>query len=599
MQNLFRQLRANKPLLFGIYGAIGCLIAAILLGEPLLALTKLAPSSQQTPQAIVLLIDTSSSMSDGKLTEVKTAATKFVERRNLTQDKLAVVSFGLEIKTATPLTDNANTLKSAIASLSEDGGTPMAQGLDAAVAELQATSLRRNILLFTDGLPDTQTLTSFAAESARSQRINLIAVATGDADTNYLAQLTGDPSLVFYANSGQFDQAFRNAEAAIYKQLVESEATGDYGVIYSALRIGGWTAFLAMGIALALIMGQNHYMHRRLLTFSKGSVSTIGSLAAGMVAGATGQLLFLPLTSGIPNIALIQSVLNWSVFGALVTGFLSLFIRRLKKLQLSGVLLTGAISGALAAGAWLMSAAYLGDVLARFIAAIVFGICIRLLSGSTLLSLVALIAIATFGQLVFLSIPGFSILETIGRIIGWAILGLLVGGGTRFFVPNLKLNKALLGGTIGGTLGAIGFLIAAGVFGDIPGRLSGAAILGFFIGLMIAWVEQEQLNQEPYLLVHWTPTEKTSLLLGAKPVVIGSSVDAQIPLNASEGFTPITAKIYQEGANIVMQFDNKYAASKNMKKTIQELNVGDTRKLGNITIEVKASTNQQILEKNQ
>ncbi|MFM6252678.1 MAG: hypothetical protein ACKPEQ_26620, partial [Dolichospermum sp.] len=41
---------------------------------------------------------------------------------------------------------------------------------------------------------------------------------------------------------------FRNAEAAIYKQLVESSSTGDYGVIYSSLRIGGWTAFLAMGI---------------------------------------------------------------------------------------------------------------------------------------------------------------------------------------------------------------------------------------------------------------------------------------------------------------------------------------------------------------
>ncbi|BAY95336.1 MULTISPECIES: vWA domain-containing protein [unclassified Tolypothrix] len=595
MQNVFIKFRTNKPLLFGIYGAIGCLIAAIFLGEPLLALTKLAPSAQQIPQAIVLLIDASSSMSDGKLTEVKTAATKFVERRNLTEDKLAVVSFGLEIKTATSLTDDANTLKSAIASLSEVGGTPMAQGLDAAVAELQSTSLRRNILLFTDGLPDSQVLASFSAQSVRSQRINLIAVATGDADTNYLAQLTGDRSLVFYANSGQFDQAFRNAEAAIYKQLVESEPIGNYGVIYSTLRIGGWTAFLAMGIALALIMGQNHYMHRRLFTFNKGSVSTIGSLVAGMVAGATGQLIFLPLTSGIPNVALIESVLTWAIFGALSIGLLSLFIRRLRKLQLSSVLLTGAISGALAAGAWLMSATYLGDFLGRLIGAIVFGICIRLLSGSTLLSLVALIGVAIFGQLVFFSIPGLSILETIGRIIGWTILGLLVGGGTCFFVPNLKLNKALLGGTVGGTLGAIGFLVAAAVFGDIPGRLSGAAILGFFIGLMIAWVEQEQLNQEPYLLVHWTPTEKTSLLLGAKPVVIGSSVDAQIPLNASEGFTPITAKIYQEGANILMQFDTGYAASKNMKKTLQQLNVGDTRKLGNITIEVKAATIQQNL----
>ncbi|MFM6248540.1 MAG: hypothetical protein ACKPEQ_05230, partial [Dolichospermum sp.] len=107
-----------------------------------------------------------------------------------------------------------------------------------------------------------------------------------------------------------------------------------------------------------------------------------------------------------------------------------------------------------------------------------------------------------------------SILELTGRITGWGILGILVGGGTRFFVPNLQLTKALFGGTVGGVVGAIGFLLTAAVFGDITGRLSGAAILGFCIGWMIAFAEQEQLKKEPYLLVHWTPTEQTQYLLG-------------------------------------------------------------------------------------
>ena len=73
MLNLFNRLKNNKPLLFGLYGASGCLTAAILLGEPFLALTKAKPnpSAPVTPQVIVLLIDASSSMSDGKLTEVK------------------------------------------------------------------------------------------------------------------------------------------------------------------------------------------------------------------------------------------------------------------------------------------------------------------------------------------------------------------------------------------------------------------------------------------------------------------------------------------------------------------------------------------------
>ncbi|PPJ64610.1 vWA domain-containing protein [Cuspidothrix issatschenkoi] len=477
--NPFNQLKNNKPLLFGLYGASGCLTAAILLGEPFLALTKAKPNS--SAQAIVLLVDASSSMSDGKLTEVKTAASKFIERRDLQKDQLAVVSFGLEIKTATPLTKDANTLKNAIDTLSESGGTPMAEGINVAMGELQTTALDKNIILFTDGIPDDPNFAYNSALAARNMGIKLISVATGDADINYLTQITGDGSLVFYANSGQFEQAFRNAEAAIYKQLVESDSGKNYSITDSVLSTGGWTAFLAMGISLALIMGQNRYMRLPLLTVRKGIISTLGSLAAGMIAGATGQIVFLPLYN---------------------------------------------IAG----------------------------------------------------------------LEIIGYIVAWVILGALVGGGTKFFVPNLKLKNALLGGTIGGGIGGSGFLITASIFGDVLGRLSGTSIIGFFIGLMIAWIEQKQLESQPYLLVNWTATEQTTYLLGTKPILIGSSLNVEIPLNASDGFTPITARIFKEGENIIMQFDQEYAAIKNMKKTSQDLKVGDTRKLGQITIEVKDKT---------
>jgi Ca-activated chloride channel family protein len=420
-------------------------------------------------------------MSDGKLTEVKTAASRFIERRDLQKDQLAVVSFGGEIKTATPLTQDANTLKNAVDTLSESGGTPMAEGIDAALGELQTTALNKNIILFTDGLPDDPNLAYNSALVTTKTGVKLIAVATGDADVSYLTQITGDRSLVFYANSGQFEQAFRKAEAAIYKQLLGSNSGENYSIIASVLRTGGWTAFLAMGISLALIMGQNRYMRLPLLTVRKGIISTFGSLAAGMIAGAIGQIVFLPLSS---------------------------------------------IAG----------------------------------------------------------------LEITGYIVAWVIVGALVGGGTRFFVPNLKLKNALLGGTVGGGIGGSGFLITASIFGDVLGRLSGTSIIGFSIGLMIAWIEQKQLESQPYLSVNWTATEQTTYLLGTKPILIGSSLNVEIPLNASDGFTPITAKIFKEGENIIMQFDQEYAARKNMKKTSQALKVGDTRKLGQITIEVKDKT---------
>ncbi|MDS1348050.1 hypothetical protein [Planktothrix agardhii] len=64
MNNFFGQLRQklSKPVLFGLYGAMGCLGAATIFGEPLLQLTKISPKVDQSPLAIVLLIDTSGSM---------------------------------------------------------------------------------------------------------------------------------------------------------------------------------------------------------------------------------------------------------------------------------------------------------------------------------------------------------------------------------------------------------------------------------------------------------------------------------------------------------------------------------------------------------
>lgn len=489
MQNYFRQLRqaVPKPILFGFYGAVGCLTAATLMGEVFLALTKLPPKIQRSPQAVVLLIDCSGSMDGGKLSEVKSAAQGFVQRQNLGENRLAVVGFGSDVHVGANLSADKNVLAKAITQLSDGGGTRIDIAIQAAAQELHPTSLQRNILLFTDGQPgyqgaspeEEQSKTLQAAQLAKSQGINLVAVATGDADTNFLTQVTGERSRVFFTNSGDFDQAFQQAEKAIYSsQLVESGQTGDYGLLYAGLRIGGWTALLALGTSLALIAGQNHYLHRRVLTIREGSIGTVGSLTAGLAAGAISQILFTPV-AGIPLLAII------------------------------------------------------------------------------------------------------------GRIAGWTILGTLLGGCMSFFVPNLESRRALLGGGIGGGFGAIGFLLAGGAFGDIIGRLLGAAVLGFFIGLMIALLEV--LSREAWLIVHWTPVEQTKISLGDKPVILGSSDEAHIYLPKEQGYPPITAKIYQEKQKIIMQFDPEMQQLKGMKVLRHELVNDERRKLAGVLIEVKTA----------
>ncbi|MFM7439785.1 MAG: VWA domain-containing protein, partial [Snowella sp.] len=283
------------------------------------------------------------------------------------------------------------------------------------------------------------------------------------------------------ASSGQFDLAFQKAEKAI-SSLVEGNLSGDYGLVFGTLRIGIWTGLLSLGTALALIIGQNYYLHRHWLSFKDVTLGIIGGFMAGLIAGAIGQLIFLPMAE-IPS------------------------------------------------------------------------------------------------------------LNFVGRVIGWTILGMLVGGGMSFFVTNLKLNRAVIGGIIGGLGGAIGFLGVTGIFGEIIARLLGAGILGFFIGLMIAWMEQ--ISRKSWLVVHWTPNEQTTISLGNDPVLLGSAKAAHIYLSPAHGFHPKTAKIYQEGDTIVMQYEAEYGTAKGMKKLRQELKNGDQRKLGQITVEVKTSTEKK------
>jgi Ca-activated chloride channel family protein len=168
-------------------------------------------------------------------------------------------------------------------------------------------------------------------------------------------------------------------------------------------------------------------------------------------------------------------------------------------------------------------------------------------------------------------------LELVGRIAAWSLLGGLLGLGMTFFVPNLKTWRALLGGAIGGLVGSLGFLAGAGVVADFAGRLLGAALLGFFIGLMIALVER--LVREACLLVHWGPKETTTVNLGARSIILGSSPEAHIYLPKEKGFAPVTGLVSFTGGKV--EFENKISGQKHA------LQNGSKVQLGTVVVEVR------------
>jgi len=164
--------------------------------------------------------------------------------------------------------------------------------------------------------------------------------------------------------------------------------------------------------------------------------------------------------------------------------------------------------------------------------------------------------------------------EIISRVFCWGIFGLGTGWGISKFVPNYPQKTAMIAGFLGGVIGGAAFRFSFHFLPEAGSRLLGVAIVGFFIGLMISYIEE--LFREAWLTVVWGKDEKTSISLGAKPIVLGSSSEADIYLPKEKGFPPITAIIKINNSKVVI--DNKI----NNQST--ELRNGSKISLGSIEI---------------
>jgi Ca-activated chloride channel family protein len=105
-------------------------------------------------------------------------------------------------------------------------------------------------------------------------------------------------------------------------------------------------------------------------------------------------------------------------------------------------------------------------------------------------------------------------------LVGWTVLGAVVGFGMSFFVPNLKRARALLAGGFGGALAAAGLMGVAAQSGEVAGRLMGAVLLGAMIGLMVALAEAAL--REAWIEVRFGRGEQRVVTLGVEPISLGS-----------------------------------------------------------------------------
>lgn len=519
MSKLIRNITKNlsKPLLFALWAAGGGLIAAIL-GELFLARALPERASPPAPQPmlqidIMFVLDVTGSMGE-EISGVQRGIQKFAQELSNKQldAKVGLIAFGDRLNGEEPqvlhFPDSVFTSNPIIFS-QQVGELIQVHGGDSPESSLDALSLAANqpfrpqstkvVLLITDAPPkipdlETRSLDEIAQKLER-KKIDQLHLVIQPSEQGYFQPLqSASPGEIFWLSqtaSGRqgFEKILPILGETIAETTVKGLQTNEEFVPESQNRliivISTWTAILAIGIALALIAGQNFYLRRKLLSLSEIFKGSSGSFIAGIVAGAAGQFIFASV-SGIP---------------LLVLG---------------------------------------------------------------------------------------------GRMAGWTLLGSLLGAGMSLFVPNLKTVRGIQGGTIGGGIGSIGFLILSSISGDIAGRLLGVVILGFFIGLMIALLEQ--LTRKAWLVVHWNEKENTIISLGEKPVILGTANHAHIYLSKAKGYYPETAKIIQKGEEILLEYNNEYANDKNMKKATHNLANGTRRKFGEILMEVHM-TNESSTER--
>ena len=188
--------------------------------------------------------------------------------------------------------------------------------------------------------------------------------------------------------------------------------------------------------------------------------------------------------------------------------------------------------------------------------------------------LIAGLFAGAIGQWFFQSTPGDAWWSAISRILGWAILGGLIGGGMGFFVPNLKWQRAFLGGLLGGFLGGLGFVLVSLFADSFLGRLIGGALLGLFIGVMVALAEIT--SRRYWLEVAFGEREVRTVTLGAATLALGGD-EKQVGVYVPNA--PPKAFGYRVDKNRV--FVEDFVTGKTI-----EARPGDERTLGSARIKV-------------
>ncbi len=127
-----------------------------------------------------------------------------------------------------------------------------------------------------------------------------------------------------------------------------------------------WTAALAAGIALTLVIAQKRYLSQSWLSISDAGKALLAGFAAGVLAGVTSQWFLLKVTTGSAFWDAASQVVSWVLLGGMIGGAMGLFVPNMSwKRAFVGGCIGGFIGGLGFMLIRLLAEAYLADFLGK------------------------------------------------------------------------------------------------------------------------------------------------------------------------------------------------------------------------------------------
>ena len=383
--------RVPKPIFFGLSGALGCLLGA-LLGELILAFLSPAPPPPLSPSAVdvMFVMDKTLSM-DEEIAGVKEGIQQFAREfsgRGL-QARQGLLAFGDRLFDSEPeilhfggevFTSDTAAFSNQVAQIQPVDGVDLPESSLDAVAQAARQPFRPDakkiIVLITDAaphLPDKEiTDPSQITQLFKERGIDQFHVVTkGDLMRFYTPLQSVAPGQTFVLDEegrSGFDRILAGIGSQIAQsiQSVSGSARFDASQARRVLLVTAlWTALLALGIALFLLAAQKLYL-RQPLRFDKQMIyAATGGALAGFIAGSFGQLLY---TGGGQSEW--ARVLGWTFLGACLGWGLSFAVPNVHRKK---SLLGGALGGFIGVLMFLFVSARLSEVPGRLAGALLLG----------------------------------------------------------------------------------------------------------------------------------------------------------------------------------------------------------------------------------